>query len=181
MSETFFNTPITHDKYDAVLFDLDGVLTAAAKVHAACWKKMFDEYLQKRAAKEGTPFQPFEIATDYRLYVDGKLRYDGVRDFLRSRGVELPKGTPEDSPETETVCGLGNRKDDMVNQVIEADGVEVYEGSVTLVRHLRHEGIKTGVVSSSHHCEAVLKAAKIADLFQVKVDGNAIAQQHLPL
>ena len=158
MSETFFNNPITHDKYDAVLFDLDGVLTATAKVHAACWKKVFDEYLQKCAAKEDTPFQPFEIATDYRLYVDGKLRYDGVRDFLRSRGIALPDGTPDDPAKTETVCGLGNRKDEMFNEVIESEGVEAYEGSVTLVRHLRNQGIKTGVVSSSHHLRACAAA-----------------------
>ncbi len=177
----FFNNPITHDKYDAVLFDLDGVLTATAKVHAACWKKMFEEYLQKRAAKEGTPFQPFEIATDYRLYVDGKLRYDGVRDFLRSRGIELPEGTPDDPPKTETVCGLGNRKNEMVNEVIESVGVEGYAGTIALARQIRNEGIKIAVVTSSRNCDAVLKAAKIGDLFQVKVDGNAIAQQHLPL
>ena len=180
MSETFFNNPITHDKYDAVLFDLDGVLTATAKVHAACWKKIFDEYLQKCAAKEDTPFQPFEIATDYRLYVDGKLRYDGVRDFLRSRGIALPDGTPDDPAKTETVCGLGNRKDEMFNEVIESEGVEAYEGSVTLVRHLRNQGIKTGVVSSSHHCETVLKTANIADLFDVRVDGVVADQLHLP-
>ncbi|MEC4670318.1 MAG: hypothetical protein VST66_00360 [Nitrospirota bacterium] len=113
--------------------------------------------------------------------MDGKLRYDGVRDFLRSRGIELPEGTPDDPPKTETVCGLGNRKNEMVNEVIGSVGVEGYAGTIALASQIRNEGIKIAVVTSSRNCDAVLKAAKIADLFQVKVDGNAIAQQHLPL
>ena len=116
--------PITPDKYDAVLFDLDGVITATATLHAACWKKMFDEYLEKRSTETGEPFKPFEIATDYKLYVDGKPRYDGVRDFIQSRGIELPEGTSEDSPQTKTVRGLGNRKNDLINEVIDSVGVE---------------------------------------------------------
>ncbi|GJL58876.1 MAG: hypothetical protein NPIRA03_17330 [Nitrospirales bacterium] len=171
--------PITRDKFDAVLFDLDGVLTATATVHAKCWKIMFDEYLQNLASRKGEPFQPFEIATDYRLYVDGKPRFDGVRDFLRSRGIELPEGTPDDSPHTETVCGLGNRKNELINAVLESDGVESYEGSVALIRQIRGEGIAVAVVTSSQNCDAVLKAAGIGDLFTVKVDGNVIHDQHL--
>ncbi len=170
---------ITRDKFDAVLFDLDGVLTATATVHAKCWKIMFDEYLQNLASRTGEPFQPFEIATDYRLYVDGKPRFDGVRDFLRSRGIELPEGTPDDSPQTETVCGLGNRKNELINAVLESDGVESYEGSVALIRQIRGEGIAVAVVTSSQNCDAVLKAAGIGDLFSVKVDGNVIHDQHL--
>jgi beta-phosphoglucomutase-like phosphatase (HAD superfamily) len=113
---------ITRDKYDAVLLDLDGVITDTANIHATCWKQMFDAYLQKRAAERGEPFRPFEIATDYRLYVDGKPRFDGVRDFLTSRGIHLPEGTPEDPPQADTVGGLGNRKNDLVNEVIDAGG-----------------------------------------------------------
>ncbi|MEJ2230965.1 MAG: beta-phosphoglucomutase family hydrolase [Nitrospirales bacterium] len=171
--------PITRDKFDAVLFDLDGVITATANVHAKCWKIMFDEYLQNRASRTGEPFQPFEIATDYRLYVDGKPRFDGVRDFLRSRGIELFEGTPDDTPQTETVCGLGNRKNELINAVLESDGVEAYEGSVALIHQIRGEGIEVAVVTSSQNCDAVLKAAGIGDLFTVKVDGNVIHDQHL--
>jgi len=173
------NNPITRDKFDAVLFDLDGVITDTAKMHATCWKKMFDEYLRKRANKESESFIPFEIASDYKLYVDGKPRFDGVRDFIRSRGIKLPEGTPEDSPETETVCGLGNRKNDLVNEVIDSVGVDAYESTITLARQIRDAGIKIAVVTSSQNCDAVLKAAKIDDLFNVRVDGNTILEQHL--
>jgi len=171
--------PITPDKYDAVLFDLDGVITATAKLHAACWKKMFDEYLEKRSKETGEPFKPFEIATDYKLYVDGKPRYDGVRDFIGSRGIELPEGTSEDSPQTKTVRGLGNRKNDLINEVIDSVGVDAYEGTIALARKIRDEGIKIAVVTSSQNCDVVLKAAKIEDLFEVRVDGNVIHEQHL--
>ena len=179
MSQSQQGNPVTRDRFDAVLFDLDGVLTSTAKIHAACWKEMFDEYLKKRAVERNEPFQPFDIETDYVLYVDGKPRFDGVRDFLTSRGIHLPDGTPDDSPGNETVCGLGNRKNEMVNKAIASGRVEAYEGSVAWVRHLRKEGIRTAVVSSSHNCEAVLKAAKIADLFDERVDG-AVAD-HLRL
>ena len=146
--------PISLDKFDAVLFDLDGVLTATAKLHAAAWKQMFDEFLKQRAAARNEPFTPFEIATDYKLYVDGKPRYEGVRSFLESRDIQLPYGDPNSPPNQETICGLGNRKNDMINDVLNAQGVEAYEGSVTLVRQLRSRGVKTAVVSSSANCEA---------------------------
>ena len=119
---------ITRDRYDAVLFDLDGVITNTATIHAACWKQMFDEYLQARATQKRETFRAFDLANDYRLYVDGKPRFDGVRDFLRSRGIELPEGSRDDPAELETVCGLGNRKNELVNEVIESKGVEPYEG-----------------------------------------------------
>ncbi len=171
---------ISPDNFDAVLFDLDGVLTATAKVHATCWKKMFDEYLRKRATDTGTPFQGFDIATDYLHYVDGKPRYDGVRDFLRSRGIQLPEGSNDDRPECESVRGLGNRKNDMINDVIASEGVEVFEGSVKLVHKLRRQGIKTAVVSSSNNCLTVLKAAKIEDLFDTRIDGVVAHDLKLP-
>jgi beta-phosphoglucomutase family hydrolase len=170
---------ITRDQYDAVLFDLDGVITDTASIHAACWKQMFDEYLQKRATQRGEAFRPFDPATDYRLHVDGKPRFDGVRDFLGSRGVQLPEGTPEDLPEIDTVGGLGNRKNDLVNRVIEDIGVVAYEGSVELIRQLRHRGFKIAVVTSSQNCSAVLRAAKLDELFDIRVDGNTILTEHL--
>ena len=170
---------LSRNRFDAVLFDLDGVLTATAKVHAACWKRMFDEYLGMREAKMGESFRPFEIQTDYKTYVDGKPRYDGVRDFLKSRAIDLPEGNSDDPPTAETVCGLGNRKNDMINDVLESEGVEPYEGSVALVRQLRGQGIKTAVVSSSQNCLAVLQAAKMADLFDARVDGEVAGRQGL--
>ena len=170
---------ITRDQYDAVLFDRDGVITDTANIHAAFWKQMFDAYLQQRVAERGEPFRPFEIATDYRLYVDGKPRFDGVRDFLTSRGIQLSECSPDDPPQAETVGGLGNRKNDLVNKVIEEGGVEPYEGSVKLIHQLRHQGFKIAVVTSSQNSEAVLKAAKLDTLFEVRVDGNTIRAQHL--
>jgi beta-phosphoglucomutase family hydrolase len=171
---------IAWGRYDAVLFDLDGVLTDTAGVHADCWKRTFDEFLHRRADRTGEPFQPFDIGSDYRLYVDGKRRYDGVRDFLHSRGIDLPEGSPDDPPDAETVCGVGNRKNVLVNQALEEGGVVVYQGSVTLVRALLAAGVKTGVVSSSANCAAVLRAAEIEDLFQVRVDGKVAAERDLP-
>jgi beta-phosphoglucomutase-like phosphatase (HAD superfamily) len=170
---------ITRDQYDAVLLDLDGVITNTATIHVASWKQMFDAYLQQRAAATGEPFRPFEVATDYQLYVDGKPRFDGVRDFLASRGIHLPEGTPDDPPQAETVGGLGNRKNDLVNKVIEEVGVEPYVGSVKLIHQLRREGFKLAVVTSSQNCAAVLKAAKLEAFFEVRVDGNVIRAHHL--
>ena len=170
---------ITRDQYDAVLFDLDGVITNTASLHAACWKQMFDEYLQKRATQTGEAFRPFDLAADYRLYVDGKPRFDGVRDFLTSRGIQVPEGSPDDPPEAETVGGLGNRKNNLINKVIEEVGVEPYEGSVKLIHQLHHQGFKVAVVTSSQNCEAVLKAAQLDAFFDVQVDGNTIDAQQL--
>ena len=170
---------ITRAQYDAVLLDLDGVITDTAGIHAACWKQMFDEYLQKQATQRGEAFHPFDIATDYRLYVDGKPRYDGVRDFLKSRGIELPEGSPDDPPQAETVGGLGNRKNDLVNKIIEEKGVEPYEGSVELIHQLRHQEFKLAVVTSSQNCTVVLKAAKLDGVFDAQVDGNMIHARHL--
>src|SRR5215471_12022042 len=146
---------ITQDRYDAVLLDLDGVITDTASIHAACWKQMFDEYLHERAVHSGETFRPFDIATDYRLYVDGKPRFDGVRDFLASRAIQLPEGSLDDPPHAETVGGLGNRKNDLVNKIIEEVGVEPYAGSVKFLHWLRHEGLKIAVVTSSQNCTVV--------------------------
>jgi beta-phosphoglucomutase family hydrolase len=170
---------ITRDKYDAVLFDLDGVITDTASIHGACWKQMFDEYLQKRATQTGEAFRPFDPVEDYRLHVDGKPRFDGVRDFLRSRGIRLPEGSPHDPAQAETVGGLGNRKNRLVTRAIEEKGVEVYEGSVRFIEQLRRRGVKVAVVSSSENCEAVLRAANVEALFEVRVDGAMVEAQHL--
>ncbi len=171
---------ITPQKFDAVLFDMDGVLTATAKVHAASWKRMFDDFLEKRAAESGEPFKPFDIKTDYKLYVDGKLRDEGVSSFLESRSIKLPFGDTGDPPDRKTVCGLGNRKNKLVNKIIETEGVDIYEGSIALVRLLRSKGIKIAVVSASKNCETVLNVTGITDLFDVMVDGNVAARLGLP-
>jgi beta-phosphoglucomutase family hydrolase len=170
---------ITRDKHDAVLLDLDGVITNTATLHAACWKRMFDEYLHKRAIQRGEPFHPFDVDTDYRLYVDGKPRFAGVRDFLASRGIHLPDGSPHDSAALETVGGLGNRKNDLVNDLMEEKGIERYEESVKFIHQLRRYGFKTAVVTSSQNCTAVLQAAELDAFFDVQVDGNVIEAQHL--
>lgn len=152
---------------NAVIFDLDGVVTQTAKVHTRAWKRMFDEYLEKRS---GGDFKPFGDE-DYRRCVDGKPRYEGVRSFLESRGIEIPYGTPDDPPGKETVCGLGNQKNGFFHRILRQDGVEVYSPAIHLLRELRTKGFKTAVVSSSKNCAAVLEAAGIQDLFDVKTDG----------
>lgn len=171
---------LTRERFDAALFDLDGVLTETAKVHAACWKRLFDSYLRERAARSGEAFRPFDIEADYLTYVDGKHREDGVRSFLASRGIELPEGKPGDSAESETVSGLGSRKDAFVKEVLESQGVDAYPDAVALVRALRKQGMRTAVVSSSRNCRAVLEAAGIADLFDARVDGEVAAERGLP-
>jgi len=162
--------------FDVVLFDLDGVLTRTASVHATAWKKLFDGFLEKRAAGTGMPFVPFNIDADYRRYVDGKPRYDGVQSFLASRRIELPLGIPEDGPDVQSVCALGNQKDEYFQQQLKQNGVEPYEESVALVRKLRTMEIRTAVVSSSNNCAAVLAAAGIAQLFDARVDGTDITR-----
>ncbi len=170
---------IKREKYDAVLLDLDGVITNTASIHAACWKQMFDEFLQKRRIQRGDAFRPFDLDSDYRLYVDGKPRFDGVRDFLRSRGITLPEGNPDDPPKAETVAALGNRKNALVGRIIEDMGVQPYEGTVKLIHSLRRQGFKIAVVTSSENCTAVLRTAKLDASFDVQVDGHVIHAQHL--
>ena len=140
---------------------------------------MFDEFLQRWAMRNGEPFRAFDVITDYKLQVDGKPRYQGVRDFLNSRGIALPEGTPEDPPMAETVCGLGNRKNELVNDLLASTGVEAYAGTVALLKYLRGIGIKTAVVTSSQNCEAVLQAAEVDDLFDARVDGDVLVEQGL--
>ncbi len=179
MSTTEASPTIRSDDFDAWLFDLDGVITDTASVHANAWKKMFDGYLKTVAEREDAPFEPFEIDPDYFRYVDGKPRYNGVDSFLRSRGIELDWGTPKDPPEAETVCGLGNRKNALFNDVLKEQGCEVFQTSVDLVRHLRDENKHIAVVTSSKNCDTVLSVAGLSDLFEAKVDGNIAAERGL--
>jgi beta-phosphoglucomutase family hydrolase len=167
------------DAIEACLFDLDGVLTQTAEVHAAAWKEMFDGFLQERASRTGTPFEPFDSAADYDEYVDGKPRYDGVRSFLGARRIELPEGSPDDPPSAETIHGLGNRKNELVLAMIQRQGVRVYEGSVRYVRAAREAGLGRAVVSSSANARDVLVAAGIDDLFDVRIDGVVAARERL--
>jgi alpha,alpha-trehalase len=156
---------------DAVIFDMDGVITNTAAVHAAAWKQMFDEYLKKRAKQHRHQFQPFDADTDYHRYVDGKPRYDGVKSFLESRDISLPYGNPEDKPDQETICGLGNRKNQYFLQRLKKQGADIYRSSVRFVKQLQSNGVRTAVISASRNAEAVLKAAGVEDLFSIKVDG----------
>ena len=161
------------DGVTACLFDLDGVLTKTAEVHARAWKETFDRFLAKRRE------QPFDLVRDYDEYVDGKPRLDGVRDFLASRGIELPEGSAGDPPDAETVQGLANAKNELVLHLIREDGVEAYEGSVRYLQAAREAGLRRAVVSSSHNCHDVLVAAGIETLLEVRVDGVVAEERHL--
>lgn len=162
-----------------LLFDLDGVLTQTAKVHASAWKRMFDDYLRWRSERTGEPFRPLQLPEDYLAYIDGKLRSDGVRSFLASRGITLDEGTPADPPRAETVNGLGNRKNELVLDIIHTDGVDVYESSVRFLEAARDCGLRRAVVSASKNCRDVLVAAGIVDLFEARVDGTVAEAQGL--
>ena len=163
----------------ACLFDLDGVLTQTARVHSEAWKRMFDEFLRERAERSGGLFVAFDRSADYAQYVDGKPRRDGVRSFLASRSIALPEGTAADGPGEETVHGLGTRKNDLVLELIRADGVEPYEGSVRFVEAARDQGLRRAVVSSSTNCRDVLIAAGIEHLFEVRIDGLVAERERL--
>ena len=163
----------------ACLFDLDGVLTDTATVHAEAWKQMFDAFLRLRAAQEGEPFVPFDLVRDYDEYIDGKQRFDGVRSFLASRGIELPEGSHRDPPDAETIGGLGNRKNELALAMMHRCGVHAYEGSVRFVQAAREAGLRRAVVSASANCREVLEAAGIADLFEARVDGVVAEREHL--
>jgi beta-phosphoglucomutase family hydrolase len=163
----------------ACLFALDGVLTQTARVHVAAWKQMFDAFLAERSRQTSEPFREFELPDDYTAYVDGKLRQDGVRAFLASRGIVLPEGSPGDPPAASTVYGLGTRKNDLVLELIRTQGVEVYKGSVRFVEAVRIAGLRRAVVSASKNCLEVLVAAGIETLFDVRVDGVVAERDRL--
>jgi beta-phosphoglucomutase family hydrolase len=163
----------------ACLFDLDGVVTRTAVVHAAAWKEMFDEFLRRRSAATGEPFVPFDAGHDYDAYVDGLPRAAGARGFLSSRGIELPDGSPDDPPDADTIAGLSRRKDEIVQRRIQQDGVEVYPGSLRYLEAVRAAGLRTAVVSSSRNTEAVLTVTGTAQLFDLRVDGVVAGHDHL--
>jgi beta-phosphoglucomutase family hydrolase len=163
----------------ACLFDLDGVLTDTATVHAAAWKETFDAYLKAHADKNGEPFVAFDETADYDTYVDGKSRADGTRSFLASRHIVLPEGSPDDPAGAGTVIGLGNAKNALVLRKIRDDGVDAYVGSVRYVQAVRAAGLRRAVVSSSANCAAVLDAAGIAALLEARIDGVTVKEDHL--
>jgi beta-phosphoglucomutase family hydrolase len=164
----------------ACLFDLDGVLTQTALVHNAAWKQTFDTFLKSWAEQRDEPFVPFDSASDYHRYVDGRQRADGVRTFLTSRGITLPEGDPDDTPDRETVNGIGNRKNLLVLQKIKEGAVQVYPGSVEYLKAAKAAGLRRAVVSASANCKDVLEAAGIADLLEVRVDGVVARELGLP-
>jgi trehalose-phosphatase len=165
------STTLSRSELDAVLFDLDGVVTRTAKVHAAAWKKLFDAYLRERPARGGEDHSPFDVERDYRRYVDGKPRIKGVKHFLAARGVNLPTGAPDDPPERETLWGLGNRKNALFHDALREQGVELYGCAVALLQRLRAAGFRVGVVTASKNCDTILHKAGIAELFDARVDG----------
>jgi beta-phosphoglucomutase family hydrolase len=164
----------------ACLFDLDGVITKTAAVHARAWKEMFDAYLRERSEQTGEPFVEFDPRTDYDRYVDGKKRADGTRSFLASRGIELPEGEPDDDPGAATINGLGNRKNEIMLRRVREDGVEVYDGSVRYLHAVRAAGVRTAVVSSSANTVEVLAVTGLTDLFDARVDGLVARERGLP-
>ncbi|WP_406364754.1 beta-phosphoglucomutase family hydrolase [Streptomyces sp. NBC_00645] len=161
----------------ACLFDLDGVITKTAVVHAAAWKQTFDDFLRGR---DGDGFRPFDDAGDYAEYVDGLPRADGVRSFLASRGIELPEGTPDDPPDRTTVHGLGNRKNELLLEMIRTDGVEAYDGTLRYIEAVRARGLRTAVVSSSANCRDILRSVGAESLFDVRIDGVVATERRLP-
>jgi beta-phosphoglucomutase family hydrolase len=167
------------EKVRACLFDLDGVLTDTASVHTKAWKAMFDAYLYERAERTGEKFVPFDPATDYRQYVDGKKREDGVRSFLSSRGIELPDGNPDDPADAETIYGLGNRKNDMFQKVLNDDGVEVFDGSRRYLEAVSAAGLGIAVVSSSANTREVLEITGLDRFVQQRVDGITLREEHI--
>ena len=170
---------ISRKDLDAVIFDMDGVVTRTASLHAAAWKRLFDDFLASRTPP-GEYFEPFGLETDYLRYVDGKPRYDGVADFLASRGITTPYGNPADPPDEATVSGLGNRKDIYFWQLVEEEGVEAFESTVELIRRLKTTGIRVGIFSASKNAQTVLSAANVLDLFDAKVDGEDAEELGIP-
>jgi beta-phosphoglucomutase family hydrolase len=167
------------DGIQACLFDLDGVVTKTALVHAAAWKETFDEFLRDRAQQTGTEFVPFDQVREYDQYVDGKPRLDGTRSFLKSRGIDLPEGSPDDPPTAQTVNGLSNRKNALVLEMIDKQGVQVYDGSVRYIKAVRAAGLRTAVVSSSANTVQVLKVASLTGLFDARIDGVVAKERGL--
>ena len=166
--------------YEAVLSDLDGVITQTARIHAAAWKQLFDDYLADLTARTGATFRPFDLEDDYRLHLDGKPRHDGVRDFLKSRALSLPLGSPDDGADRETLYGMGNKKDAYFKAAMHETRVAVYPATVDFLRLAKRAGLKIAVVSSSHHCADILEAVGLTSLVDIRVDGHEIDRLRLP-
>ncbi len=171
MQENKIQRTLEKERYDAVIFDLDGVITETARLHSSAWKQMFDAYLDGRGEREKREYRPFDPESDYTQYVDGKPRYEGVRSFLASRDIDLPYGNPTDPPGKETVCGLGNKENEYFLRRLQQDGVEVYEDATRFIDKLKRHAIMTAVVSSSKNCVPVLEAARLKEVFDAKIDG----------
>jgi alpha,alpha-trehalase len=171
---------MTVNQYAAAILDMDGVITQTATLHAQAWKCTFDAFLQGREGVTGQDYEPFDSDTDYRAYVDGKPRYDGVRSFLQARGIDLPEGDPSDPPERETVCGIGNRKNEVFHDVLSQEGVAVYDDTIEQIHYWKQHGLKVAVISSSRNCTEILQTAGVLELFDTKVDGNDTEHLQLP-
>lgn len=166
-------------RFQAAIFDMDGVITDTARVHAEAWKQLIDSYLEElreRSPDPGAELAPFRLPDDYRNHVDGKPRYQGLAAFLQHRGIELPFGTPEDEPGTETVCGLANGKDRLFNEILDREGAEIIEGTLALIRNLKKAGLRVAVASSSRNCRRILERAGVLDLFEARVDGETLRE-----
>jgi len=162
---------ILREEIDAAIFNLDGVVTRIARLQASAWKRLFDTYLRERASQQGEDYRYFDSALDYRRYIDGRPRYQAIKHFLLARHIDLPKGEPDDPPERDTICGLGNRKNLIFDQIVEEEGIAVYGCTIALIHRLRKAGIKTAVVSASKHCDLILERTNITDLFDTRIDG----------
>ena len=165
--------------YDAWLFDMDGVLTDTASVHAAAWEQAFDTFLKEETIRTGTAYAPFDASSDYENYVDGEPRDDGVRNFLAARGIQLPEGADGDAPDARTVKGVAERKDNLYLAEVKKSGVKVFDGAVALVKRLREQETKVAVVSASENTKTTLEAAGILDMFDAIVDGHVVKDLHL--
>ena len=162
--------------FQAVIFDLDGVITKTASVHGRAWKAMFDEYLKVRESRDGEPFKEFTHKDDYLPFVDGKPRYEGVKSFLESRGIHIPFGTPQDPPGKETVCGLGNKKNEKFEEVLRKEGVDVFPSTIRLIHELKEKGLHVGVASSSKNCQLILQKIELESVVEARVDGVVSAK-----
>jgi trehalose 6-phosphate phosphatase len=160
-----------HPHYDGGIFDLDGVVTHTAQVHSRAWKKMFDEYMSQWSVRNNKEQAPFDMDTDYPIYVDGKPRYQGAQSFFESRGIELPFGDPSDPPSTETICGLGNRKNEIYRELVKTDGVGIFDPTVQFIKALRSRNMKIGLMSSSKNTRDIIRIAGLVELFDAVVDG----------
>jgi alpha,alpha-trehalase len=174
------NMKIERQKIEAILLDLDGVITHTATVHSKAWKSMFDEFNRHRESQGDAKFPEFTLPEDYQKHLDGIPRYDGVANFLQSRNIELPRGNPEDKPGFDTICALGNLKNEKFGDVLEKEGVEVFPDALEALDFWERHQFKLAVISSSKNCRLILERADLLHRFEVVVDGNTLRQESLP-